>query len=360
MIKRLKNYFIPHEGNDYKPDSLQKTAVVMMGALVLLTFTFANLQALLWINSSWLVSTVLPAVVVELTNENRDDKALGELKRNTTLDEAARLKAEHMAKHEYFAHYAPDGTSPWYWFDQAGYSYMHAGENLAVHFTDSDDVVEAWMDSPTHRENILNGNYTEIGVGTAKGEFQGFPTVYVVQLFGAPAAKGTLALETPEPAAPLALAEPEPEPAPTPTPVAEPLPEPEPVSIPDVVSEPETDPIPAPTEPEVVIVSDNEPVLLVSDTVATSQAVAGIDVAQPASLNTPVSTIGRIATQPHALLNMVYAVTAMFVLMALVASIFIEIRKQHPVQIAYGTGLLAMMALLTFIHLNISSGVLIS
>ena len=167
----------------YAPDMLQRFAVTLMMLLVLLTFVGANLHALLWQSSQWLVSTVLPAVVVDLTNEERAEFSEAPLRRNSILDEAARQKAEHMAQKEYFAHYAPDGTSPWFWFDQAGYVYAHAGENLAIHFTDSEEVVEAWMDSPSHRENIVSGKFTEIGVGTAKGEFEGYETVYVVQLF---------------------------------------------------------------------------------------------------------------------------------------------------------------------------------
>ena len=358
MKKRLKNYFVPYQGNDYKPHSLQKTAVVCMSILVLLTFAFANLQALLWMNSSWLVSTVLPAVVVDLTNETRGDVALGSLTRNTTLDRAAQLKAEHMARNSYFAHYAPDGTSPWYWFDTAGYNYIHAGENLAVHFTDSDEVVDAWMNSPSHRENILNGNYTEIGVGTAKGEYQGYETVFVVQLFGTPVkSAGTLALAKPTPSETAVAVETNP----APTPVT--VPPPVPVAAVDTKPEPEAVPEPAPvTETEVteVVNNSNEPVLLVSDTAETSQVVAGAEFAEPASMpNQPISTAARMATQPQTILNMVYAVTAMFVLAALLTSILIEIRKQHPVQIAYGTGLLAMMAVLAYVHLTIAGGAVI-
>ena len=354
MRKQLKKYFVPYQGNDYKPHSLQKTAVVCMSILVLLTFAFANLQALLWMNSSWLVSTVLPAVVVDLTNETRNDVSLGTLTRSATLDRAAQLKAENMAKNGYFAHYAPDGTSPWYWFDVAGYNYIHAGENLAVHFTDSDEVVDAWMNSPTHRDNILNGNYTEIGVGTAKGEYQGFETVFVVQLFGTPVkSAGTLALARPTPSEAVVAVEntPAPVPVPVPVPVAavdsKPIPTPEPVQVPE-------------TEVTEIVNESNEPVLLVSDTAQTSQVVAGAEFAEPASMpNQPCSTAARMATQPQTIFNMVYAMTALYILAALLASIFIEIRKQHPIQIAYGTGLLAMMALLAYVHLTIAGGAVI-
>lgn len=345
MKKRLKNYFIPHSGNDYKPHSLQKTAVVLMSVLVLLTFAFANLHALLWMNSSWLVSTVLPSVVVDITNQNRSNLSLGQLTRSDVLDRAAQLKAKHMAEYGYFSHYAPDGTSPWYWFDEVSYNYIHAGENLAVHFTDSDDVVKAWMESPSHRDNILNGNYTEIGVGTAKGEYQGFPTVFVVQLFATPARSvNTLALPEPAPTAAVA----EEVSVPPVAPVVEDSVAAVDESVPDVsvVETPET--------PETI------PSVLVSETVTTSRAVAGIEVVPPATLlDQPVTTMGRLATQPHSIINMVYAITSVFVLGALLLSIFIEIRKQHPVQIAYGVALLLLMAVLNYVHVTVAGGVLI-
>jgi len=168
-------------------DVFQKLSMSIMSFLVLVTFIGANLHAVLWQSSDWLVSTVLPAVVVDLTNQERTGTAAAPLQRNATLDKAAQLKAQHMAKYEYFSHFSPDGVSPWHWFNEADYLFAHAGENLAIHFTDSSEVVEAWMKSPAHRENIVNGIYTEIGVGTAKGTFEGYETVYVVQLFGTPA-----------------------------------------------------------------------------------------------------------------------------------------------------------------------------
>lgn len=172
---------------DHHFDRLQKTALGLMAAMVLLSFIATNAHTLLWQSSDWLVSTVLPAVVVDLTNVERTQNAAQPLTRNATLDAAAKLKAEHMAQNEYFSHYSPDGVSPWHWFGQVNYVFAHAGENLAIHFTDSDEVVEAWMNSPAHRENIVAEKFTEIGVGTAKGEYEGYDTVYVVQLFGTPA-----------------------------------------------------------------------------------------------------------------------------------------------------------------------------
>lgn len=398
-MKILKDYFIPHAGNKYKPDSLQTLSLGVMGFLILLSFAAANIHALLWISSDWLVSTILPAVIVELTNEERDDDSLGELRRNSVLDEAARLKAEDMAAKGYFAHYSPEGTSPWYWFDEAGYAFIHAGENLAVHFTDSDEVVEAWMDSPGHRANIMNGNYTEIGVGTAEGEYNGYPTVFVVQLFGTPAdpASQVASAETtaePEEVTIEVLTEsdnvPE-ESTETGTPTSDsdtpaPTAEIAPVRIETV--EPDTDEVTPPSEesPESetasdVIVTESLPPLeevvvteeppkadtpsLYSDFATTSRDGAPLafdnGTGGEGSMTHAGSTniLARTATQPHMWLQMVYSVLALFVAVSLAFSIVIEWKKQHPVQIAYGSGLLAGMALLYYVHTVVTSGVTI-
>ena len=379
MKKHLKDYFIPHEGNEYKPHSLRKAAMMGMVAIVLLSFTLANVQALFWVTSDWMVSTVLPAVIVDLTNEEREDVTLSELKRNTTLDAAAQLKAQHMADNEYFAHFSPTGVSPWHWFSQTGYNFVHAGENLAIHFNDSDEVVDAWMDSPTHRANIVNGSYTEIGVGTAEGRFEGYKTVYVVQLFGTPAATPSVAGVTVAEAA-----EPEPEPViiptPSPTPVlvpeAEPLETPviaeetevlaEAVEITETVEIQEADPVPVIVEaPEDQVVLDElevtgAGVALFSDFVSTSTG--GI----PASID-PTNTqkfdnapyFLEVLTQPHLLLQMLYVAIGAFVLLALALSTVIEIRRHHPVQIAYSLGLLLLMTGLFYLHDILRAGAVI-
>ena len=183
----------------------------MLG-LVMLSFLAAGVQSMLWTNFEWMVSAVLPAVIVEETNSERG--GVGALRRSTTLDTAATMKANHMAQNGYFSHYSPDGVSPWYWFNQAGYSFLHAGENLAVHFTDSEDIVEAWMNSPTHRANIMNGQFTEIGIGVARGEFEGSDTIFVVQLFGTPTQAAPVVATTPAPAVAAASENNEPEPTP--------------------------------------------------------------------------------------------------------------------------------------------------
>lgn len=364
MKKRLKKLFIPHEENGFRPDFLERFSMGVMMVLVLLSFTMANLQALFWVGSEWMVTAVLPSVIVNLTNEEREDDRIGTLTRNPTLDLAAQLKAEDMAEKSYFAHYAPDGTSPWYWFQEAGYTFTKAGENLAVHFNDSGKVVDAWMDSPSHRANILNGDYTEIGVGTARGEYKGSPTVFVVQLFGTPASTpaqtNTLVtnIETSSTSSTPQLAfagdtdDILGEETPAPTPVEE---NPEPGNEPPA-SEPET--VPVVEEPQPAVPDDEVATsLLETNQDGVVPATVGGDGGTPPARET-FSLIGSF-TQPSIWLQMVYAVLALVVAIALIMSIVIEWRRQHPVQIAYAGGLLAVMATLFYVHTTLTSGVII-
>jgi len=105
---KIKAYFIPCSENCYAPNSLQVHAVRIMAVLIFLSFVLTSVQSVLWTKSDWLVSSVLPSVIVDLTNDERGN--LGTLSRNSVLDEAAQLKAEHMAQYEYFSHYSPDGV----------------------------------------------------------------------------------------------------------------------------------------------------------------------------------------------------------------------------------------------------------
>ncbi len=120
------------------------------------------------------------------TNEERTEEGLTPLAQNTLLDLAARLKAEDMATKGYYAHIAPDGTTPMDFVSRAGYRYRLIGENLVVQRTSAKQVVDAFMGSPGHRTNILRKDFTEIGVGTAKGLYKGEETTFTVQIFAAP------------------------------------------------------------------------------------------------------------------------------------------------------------------------------
>lgn len=151
--------------------------VVVIGFSFLLNFRSSVFEAL---------SSVYASVLVNLTNKNRASANLSELKVNPVLEKAAQMKADDMAAKGYFSHNTPDGKTPWYWFEQAGYKYEYAGENLAVNFEDSDDIETAWMNSPKHFTNIMNNKFIEIGIATSTGIYKGREAIFVVQLFGKP------------------------------------------------------------------------------------------------------------------------------------------------------------------------------
>ncbi|MFA6254374.1 MAG: CAP domain-containing protein [Candidatus Paceibacterota bacterium] len=130
------------------------------------------------------LAAVLPALVVDYANTDRVSEQKPPLQINPLLAQAAQLKAEDMANRSYFSHEGPNGEAPWTWFDKVGYKYVYAGENLALNFYESSEVNQAWMNSPKHRENILDKNFTDIGIGLANGRFEGRDSVFIVQFFG--------------------------------------------------------------------------------------------------------------------------------------------------------------------------------
>jgi hypothetical protein len=201
--KKFKDHFVPSERNVYRPHVLRKPWLIFFVAIVLTSEGVFLLDVIARQSAFDFVAAVLPGEVIALTNDQRTQNAVASVTENHLLDQAAQAKAEDMAAHGYFSHVGPDGKAPWEWVKEAGYVYQNAGENLAVHFVDSSDVVNAWMESPSHRANIVKPVYTEIGVGVAQGMYQGEPATYVVQYFGTPlvaaAAEGvseTLATES--------------------------------------------------------------------------------------------------------------------------------------------------------------------
>lgn len=129
--------------------------------------------------------------VVNLANQSRLDSGLNELFINPTLNRVASKKAHNMIKYHYFSHTSPAGIDPWYWFKDEGYDYKYAGENLAINYKTAADQQAAWMTSPTHRKNIMNPNYEEIGVATASGYINNKPANITVQVFGTPQVHNT-------------------------------------------------------------------------------------------------------------------------------------------------------------------------
>lgn len=261
--------------------------LVLVGLLVATAF-----YARTWLTSGHMAA-VISAVMVDLTNDERDD--LGRLTVNEKLVAAAQAKADDMAEKGYFAHDSPDGKTSWHWFREAGYSFAYAGENLAVDFSDSEDVVDAWMDSPTHRANIRDGRFTEIGIATAVGTYEGRKAIYVVQMFGTPAARAATA----EPV-PIAVAEPE---------------EPEPAA------------------PVAVLGSNASPVAEVEpEPLAAAVEVPGAEPVPPQAVSAPESYApawGLLAASPEEFLRLVYLACGLLLIVMLAYVTRLEWRRHH-------------------------------
>ena len=188
IIFYLRNFFLPTEFNSNLPYSLRpkSLAFVVVLALIIKSLSFVSWFAL---SDQPFFADITSGLVVYLSNQERQQAGLSMLQESQILDQAALDKALDMLAKNYFSHNSPDGTSPWFWFNKNGYAYKYAGENLAIDFYESKDVVNAWMDSSTHKFNILNNNYQETGVAVVKGSLQGRETTLVVQLFGTPKIK---------------------------------------------------------------------------------------------------------------------------------------------------------------------------
>jgi len=125
--------------------------------------------------------------VIQWTNIQRAEYGLPPLKESAKLDSSAEIKAEDMLENQYFAHSSPSGVGVKELAERVEYEFIAIGENLALgNFKNDETLVQGWMDSPGHRENILNTQYQEIGVAVIKGVFEGKSTWLAVQHFGLP------------------------------------------------------------------------------------------------------------------------------------------------------------------------------
>jgi len=182
----IKHFFIPSEKNNYRARTLHLDFLTaLLGIAVLLSFFSSAQTKILGIATNITIDRLM-----EKTNEVRGSHNLRALKYDGTLAHAACNKAQDMYQSNYWAHYRPeDGKSPWDFMRESGYNYEIAGENLAHGFMFSDGVVDAWMDSPTHRDNLLKPEYEEVGFCVSNGVLQNEDTTLVVQMFGKPLAQ---------------------------------------------------------------------------------------------------------------------------------------------------------------------------
>ncbi len=193
----LRKWLIAHKHNNHRPHLTRSKSLLVIMFLVLSLQVFSNVLIAKKPSVLGYATDINASTIISLTNSYRSGGGLSSLSYNQALTNAAAAKANDMLSSQYWAHDNPNGTTPWYFFNAAGYSYSYAGENLAKDFNTSAGVLSGWMNSPGHKANIMNGNYTNIGVAVINGTLLGSQTTLVVALYGTPAGVNP----TPTPAA---------------------------------------------------------------------------------------------------------------------------------------------------------------
>lgn len=185
LKKKVRHYLIPHQSNNYKAHALHNGPVIFYIFLLIFLQTGNGFIKHQFPDVLGYATDITTEKILVLVNEKRREADLPELKMSQELSVAATQKAADMFTKNYWAHVSPTGVTPWVFINGAGYNYVYAGENLARSFDNAQQVVDAWMESPTHRSNILKREYTDIGLAVMNGKLNGEETTLVVQEFGA-------------------------------------------------------------------------------------------------------------------------------------------------------------------------------
>lgn len=186
MKYHFRDFFLPTQRNGNSPLSLSNGAFLI----------YFLIASFLVVSPSYLKRLQLAVIssplsfgadeVIELVNKERVSEEMDALKRNAELDGIAAKKVDDMFEKNYFAHISPEKKTPWDFFKEGQYRYTAAGENLAIDFLTPGDANKAFMESPTHKANILNKLYKEVGAAVVEGTFDGRPTIIIAQYFGTP------------------------------------------------------------------------------------------------------------------------------------------------------------------------------
>jgi hypothetical protein len=233
---KLKHYLIASEHNNYRPWIMTPTAVACFCLVVWGMRIFLPVSILV------AAPSIDPGDVMSRVNKERSNRFLPTLITNSKLSSAATTKSNDMLARGYFAHVNPDGKYVWPTVEAAGYTpYKTLGENLAMDFTDAATMVSAWMNSPTHRANILNEKFEDQGLASIYGLFEeGHYSILTTNLFGS-------LIKSTNPPPPAPQPAPVPTPQPTPTPKPAPTPTPQPTPAPNPIPAPQPTPAPPAT-----------------------------------------------------------------------------------------------------------------
>lgn len=177
---RLIDYFIASSNNDYQPWIISTKAFAVFCLLVWSARLFIPADTVV------VAAGISANELMEKINNERVQRYLPSLIAIDKLSNAATIKTEDMLKRSYFAHVNPDGQYVWPTIEAQGYTpYLTLGENLAMDFYSADSVVTAWMNSPTHRANLLNEKFQDQGMASVYGTFEpGRDTIMIANLFG--------------------------------------------------------------------------------------------------------------------------------------------------------------------------------
>lgn len=191
LKEKTRQLVVPNKKNQFRPHLVRRyglLALVFAALLVQVGFTAISGTGVLGDRS---VSITTPALL-DATNAERRENGAGSLVMSERLSSAAAMKVDDMFTNQYWSHESPTGTKPWQWFKAAQYTYSVAGENLAKNFYSTEGTVHAWMNSPSHRQNMLDPRFKEAGFAVKSGELDGKPATIVVALYAAPAEPSTL------------------------------------------------------------------------------------------------------------------------------------------------------------------------
>jgi hypothetical protein len=188
----FKHHFLPHKEKKVRATLLHHKAFFLYSLIFVMFLGVVNLSKNLAPGVLGYASEITLRQLLENTNEVRAREGRKPLILSEKLSKAAENKAKYMFEKNYWAHTSPEGVEPWVFILDQKYDYSFAGENLARNFYYSREVVDAWMKSPTHRENLLSNNYDEVGFAVVNGVLDGYETTLVVQMFGRPKSASSL------------------------------------------------------------------------------------------------------------------------------------------------------------------------
>ena len=160
--------------------NLAKIAIVSLVAISIISLV--TVGYFVYVNNTYAKDSTYDRSL-ELVNDLRVENNLDGLDWNENLANAAQDKVDDIIAKRYFQHTSPDGVKAWDFILKNDYSYIYAGENLAIDYSSVDDAFAAWVDSPSHYKNLVSDKYQEYGFAQGEGDVEGHTAKIYVQIF---------------------------------------------------------------------------------------------------------------------------------------------------------------------------------